>query len=423
MDVFRVTALGLSPRFAAYNVVGGLLMALIRTGPELLFDLKKAREIVGPFREYKAKDGMIAAIDPRLSTGSTVAPEMATKLSKAYKGTGHTAVGKTYAAIWDILKGGASWNFSLNSWVDDVYRSATMLYGERAGLRKGMSADEARYAGVELSNKVLQDWDAMLPWERKILRNVFPFYGWLKHILTYTMTLPFDHPLRVSIVSSAIANELEDQGDPVLGTRFNSIIWWGGDGPYAEQWTANLGGLNPFNDVADSLTWAGFVSQLSPLAQGGLEMMGVDVVSARPSLYPQATYDPETGRLVAQGKGPLESMAGAFVPQSEALMQALGLTESARSLAKRDPEAARVRIMSALGIPGSVRKRNYSEEVGKAESARDTAATDAVNRAMRSGEWADASRYPQAYVDINKKRPGAELVDPALLQEFLAQRG
>src|SRR5690606_20404401 len=149
--------------------------------------------------------------------------------------------------------------FDINTFVDDMYRSMAYLYGKKKGMRGGLSEDAAHLAGIELANKVLQNWDAMTPLERSLLRNIFPFYGWMKHILMYTGSMPIDHPLRVGVLSNFARNEIEDWGLP---QRFYAMFMLGEPDKYGNVKAISFRGSNPFSDVANYMTLAVVINQI-----------------------------------------------------------------------------------------------------------------------------------------------------------------
>lgn len=469
LDVFRVSALAFSPRFHFYNVVGGGIVSVLRTGPSLIGDLFAAKDMIGSIGDLGEN------LPAGMSRGSLMVPEGVTRLSEglanppAFVGKVDDFLqnrlgwekGRALGGMVKTVRGWAERSFAWNEWVDNLYRSAVYLYGKRqAAARLGVSEeelmatlgrtqagedvalnrnwaaedvadlpagmaqaalqlDEIQRAGIDLSNKVLQDWDSMLPWERHVLRNVVPFYGWMRHITKYVATFPIDHPWRAAILTTYARIEDQDRQDP-LGDRFQSIFWLGTPGDDGRQLTLNTAGINPFQSVGDMFTFAGFLSQLSPAFSSVLEMAGVDMTTASSQLYPEMTYDPESGRLVAVRKSPAEALAGAFIPQSEGLLGAMGFSKDMRQLAITDPEAWRSRIMVSLGVPLSPRFRSKQEEIVKAEVARNKAATNAVTRAIRTGEWAEADRYSKAVLSDSDGKP--HLVEVAALKRALAAR-
>ncbi len=437
MDVFRISALALSPRFLVYNGIGGFVMTQARTGPGLVGRLREAAEMVkGNKMPTEISRGTAYAppeltrqFDPRIKLRDP------TQESKFMLGM---AEGALLGDIWNKVQSFSSKSFQLNEWFDNVYRAAAYLDEVDKLKATGASAETAAREGIKLANKVLQDWDAMLPWERTVMRRIFPFYGWMKHIIKYTFTLPFDHPMRVGIVTNFAEAEMKDRQEG-LPQWMSGVFFMGTAGKDSKQWSFTTAGANPFSDVVDyvqfdSREWGsgallGFLSQTSPLAGAILETTGVNPMTGRANLYPEIKYDPERGRLQAVAPTPFETLPSAFVPQVRGvwgLLELAGIKTPAtqiRELRHRDPDAFHARIFSAFGIPFAPRRRSVPEETVRAALARDQAATEAVNRALRTGIWEDALRYDRAYIrgqqyDVNQLYRMAEQ-DPDLLEVIL----
>jgi len=412
MDVFRVSALALSPRFLVYNAVGGMAMLMARTDPTVLRHLQRAKKMVD--------DG---ELPPEISTGAAmVDPD----LTKAFtQDISRLATDKRTGFMWGIGEGrwlgetlrnvqkAANKSFQINEWFDNVYRAMAYLDESDKALARGATATEAAESGIKLANKILQDWDAMLPWERTIMRRVFPFYGWMKHVLKYTFTLPYDHPMRVSVLTNFAANEMEDYREGIP-QWMASTFFIGKEGPDTKQWSVNMRSANPWADVAryadfDSREYGsgvvlGFLTQMSPIASSVMESMGVSPMSGRARLYPEMSYDPETGRLRSTAPSILHSLPKAIVPQVEGvagLVELAGISSGSRELRNmrvNNPDAFVARIWSSFGLPFAPRKRSRSFELQKSALAREQAAGDAVNRALRTGDWGDALGYEQARI-------------------------
>jgi hypothetical protein len=297
-------------------------------------------------------------------------------------------------------------------------------------------------AGLKTANKVLQDWDTMLPWERSVMRRVFPFYGWMKHIMKYTLTLPFDHPLRVSIVSNFASAEITDQ-DSGIPQWLDSVFFVGPKGEDSRQWSFSAQGVNPFTDVVDYVAfdnreWGsgsiiGFMSQTSPFLGAVMETMGVNPISGRANLYPELMYDPERGRIRPLAPSIMETAPSSMIPQLKGvygIAQKLGVWQpisDLRRLQDTDEDAFNGRIFTAFGLPFTPRRRSYTDELIKPALARDEAASQIVNRAIRTGDWSDALRYKRVFVrghtfDVLKLYELAQK-DPELLQAVLGAVG
>jgi hypothetical protein len=412
MDVFRVSALALSPRFLVYNAVGGMVMLMGRTDPRVLSYLDAARKMTDKGELPLGISKGAAMADPDMTRAFT---QDISRLATA-KQTGFAwgmQEGQWLGKLFDDVQKTANKSFQMNEWFDNIYRSAAYLYESDRALAKGLSAAEASEAGVKLANKILQDWDAMVPWERVAMRRIFPFYGWMKHVLKYTFTLPFDHPLRVSVLTNFAANEMEDYRSGIPQWLAHTFFI-GKPGEDTKQWSVNMRSVNPFSDVAnfadfDSREYGsgvliGFFTQTSPLIASVAETLGINPMSGRSKLYPEMTYDPETGRLRSKAPNFLSILPRSIIPQTQGvagLVEMSGITGVSRELRNmrvRDPDAFKARIWSSFGMPFAPRERSRSFEMQRAGLARDQAAAEAVNRALRTGDWGDALGYGKARI-------------------------
>lgn len=412
MDVFRVSALALSPRFLVYNAVGGMVMLMARTDPTVLQYVGRAKKMVDEGK-----------MDIGISKGAAmVDPDLIKQFEHDFR---RLSTEKQTGFLWGIREGqwlggvikaiqkGANKSFQLNEYFDSVYRSMAYLHESDRLIKKGRSATESAEAGVNLANKILQDWDAMLPWERVAMRRIFPFYGWMKHVLKYSFTLPFDHPLRVSVMTNFAAAEMEDfrSGIPQW---MSHTFFIGKEGPDTKQWSINARAANPFSDLArlgdfDSREYGsgvllGFFTQTSPLIGAIGETLGINPMSGRPGLYPEMVYSPDTGRLRAVAPSILQTFPKAIIPQVEGfkglaeLAGVSSMSSELRQLRARDPDAFASRIWGSFGTPFAPRRRSRGFEMIKSGLAQDQATGDIVNRALRTGDWTNALQYERAHI-------------------------
>ena len=412
MDVFRVSALALSPRFLVYNAVGGMVMLMARTDPTVLQYVGRAKKMVDEGK-----------MDIGISKGAAmVDPDLIKQFEHDFR---RLSTEKQTGFLWGIREGqwlggvikaiqkGANKSFQMNEYFDSVYRSMAYLHESDRLIKKGRSATDAAEAGVQLANKILQDWDAMLPWERVAMRRIFPFYGWMKHVLKYTFTLPFDHPLRVSVMTNFAAAEMEDfrSGIPQW---MSHTFFIGKEGPDTKQWSINARAANPFSDLArladfDSREYGsgvllGFFTQTSPLIGAVGETLGINPMSGRPSLYPEMVYSPDTGRLRAVAPSILQTFPRSIIPQIEGfkglaeLAGVSSMSSELRQLRQRDPDAFASRIWGSFGTPFAPRRRSRGFEMIKSGLAQDQATGDIVNRALRTGDWSNALQYERAHI-------------------------
>lgn len=397
MNAFRMSVLGFSPRFQVNNIVGGGILAAAED-PGILAYLSRATSAI-----RGELDPELAAVADKIGIGTGLGqiPRESLEWKQLQANTlFQNASGKTLRRLFDsaqkgreLASGIVDKSFQANAFIDDMYRAAAYMRGESKALAKGMSAEEASAAGVDLSRKILQKWDQMTPIERTVIRYVFPFYGWAAHIVPYVLKYPFDHPWRASIMSNITKNEISDMGSG-LPERFLNAFFLGHPDKSGNIKAIQTGGLNPFTGVSNYFTWAGFASNVNPVVGSILEALGVDKQSGSAELYPDLQYDPETGRLVTKGKSFLPSLLSNLVPQSQILTDLFGASSDFKSLMKSDPQAAARRLLSEGGLPLLYRQYNLPQEQFKAELARQNNQTTAKSNALKSGNLDSLNKYP-----------------------------
>lgn len=390
MGVFRIGVLSLSPRWHVYNTVGGAAMLMARTGPTAWTPsrIKQAYQMV--------RSG---EIPDEISRGIGSVPEDV----RTWQWESGRAIGDLTRRHIDLgratepFKRFVQKSFDLNEGVDAFYRSLAYLYQRDKAVTKGLSKEAAEAEGVRLANKILQDWDDMVPIERNIIRHIMPFYGWLKHIIQYTTTYPWDHPVRASIIGNLARNEMADWGEGVP-LQFQHYLSLGPTDPYGKTWAVNIRGANPWSDVANFFSLAGFFSQMNPYLQGLAESMGVNTLSGSARLFPDLTYDYESGRLAAETPGVLgtfQHIFASFSPQLQGALEVNPWTRSQRMkvLMQQEPSRAWGQIGTMFGVPFTPRRFSRAEEAARSELARDTAMRDVLSRAIQTGDYSQANRY------------------------------
>lgn len=464
MSAFRTSLLPLSPRWHVYNIVGGAIMATAEHGPGVWRHWRQAWDI--------ARHGGLDDVAGLPAMGkSTRALREAHQWGRKIDLT--TDVGKA-SALWDFAMGRKlrQWwdeslpaaqakrgvtatldrSYAINEMFDDFYRSMSYLYGERKGLAKYGTKEAAEEAGVAAARKVLASWDRLTPAERSIIRSVFPFYSWSKLLLGYVTRFPFDHPLRTAVTASLVRAELEDFGTGLPQSMFSLIDitgpakFLGADVADGEKVMLNMDGMNPFRDVGSWASLVGFVgsgltgnidptadigavtSQSSPAIQYLLGAMGVDPAEGVADPYADVTLDPTTGQLKSVNSfNPLSAIPQSIIPQSKVVFDALGRNYDYQRLLASNPDAARRRMLSSLGVPATVNPRYITptEEIVKAEARRYEDVSRTKSRALRSGNLDMLDRYPtvlgatKARLEEAKKKGVLESPDEATIRAAL----
>jgi hypothetical protein len=400
--VFRASVIGLSPRTQLYNILGGATMLMGETGPGGFKYLKQAyewsknpeliptdqvalRRVIGAQREIMRDfDEGLSAVERQKKAMWNAQFAGGRQLGNWWKQIQESRATKGLGKATDFM-------YDLNARMDDMYRTMAYLYGYDKQLTKDMSREVAERAGMEMLQKVMMDWAGMTPVERTILKGVLPFYSFINHAVRYVFRYPIDHPLRAGVLG-AFGRAQQDDLDAMLPDRFLGAFFFGAMDDNGKQNALNLTPFNPFGDVANMVTFSGFLSALNPVFATVLDSVGIDRGEAE--LYPSLRFNPETGRLEGVRTNPLLAFAGNVIPQTEVLATVLGAHTNLSEQIRRDPAGAWRSIASAGGFPILWRNYNVPQEQFKTELARHDSQSNALNAALKSGNWSEAGRYP-----------------------------
>lgn len=390
---FRLSVVGLSPRTQLYNILGGATMLFGQTGPGAFKFYKRAREwmkdpatmdnevvratIGSTERMFEGDEFARVDAGVKYAYGKTLGRWMDEHLSSTVKATGQ-------------VRKVVDWMLEKNSMVDDQYRAMAYLYGYDKALTRGLSDDVARRSGETLMRKTMMDYTGMTPIERTVFKSVFPFYGFMSHAMRYVTRYPLDHPMRAQVVAAFAQAEQEDLG--ALPGNFLGMLAAGDPNASNRQNWLKTESLNPFGDVANMFTVAGFLSATNPVLNTAFEQAGL--TRGKAELYPTLRYDPETGRLAAVHGNPLTNFLSNTIPQTELVTALLGFNGQFADMMQRDPAAANRFLWSSAGMPLTHRHYNISAEIAKGEVARQRSADLAKTAALESGDWTEAMRYP-----------------------------
>ena len=314
------------------------------------------------------------------------------------------------------LKAVARANYKLTSMVTDMYTSIAYLdhaskaedtgfyVDEVTGKKMAMTRERAMHEGIQHVAAVFGDLDRMSPIERTILRKVFPFYGWQSHILKYILHMGMDNPQR-SMVLSLMAYDASENVPPGLPQRIQFLFFLGKPGQYGLQPTVDLRFMDPFRDVSNFTTLAGFFQSLNPIIGAAGSMLNPQQTYGTNTLYPTLSYSDLYGTKVAGSQGNLITAAEQFVPQVGALQQAMSLAHTTRQLTRR-PNAFYKTIFESLGVPflqlQDVSKQQIQASVGVAryEVAKQAAAT-----AFQTGQFGTLQGYTYVPNPLNAAIP------------------
>jgi hypothetical protein len=171
---YKGWVLPLSPKWHVNNTIGNALMAGVYGGigpVELVTSLRRLSKELGGIRKAFAEGGIPETMPRRLSaTGLTTGERI---------GLGRTE---------EMMGGLRGKSYQLNEMVDGMTRSAVYL----SKLRKGVMPE----AALDGALKAMGDFTRMSDFERRYVKEVIPFYAWLRHQTQAMLRLPIEHPAR-----------------------------------------------------------------------------------------------------------------------------------------------------------------------------------------------------------------------------------
>lgn len=395
--VWRVSLLPLSPRWHLYNIVGGAMMTMSEAGPGAFKNWKIALDTA-----RAARDGKPLPVHLPDEIGRVLGEVGHPEAELAFK-RGMVARQLADNGLWNKGKSVVKKSYEINSLWDDMYRTMSYLQAEQTALAKytkrGIDLPQAKILaqreGVETARKVLQDAASMTPFERSVMRQVIPFYGWLSHLVRFVTSYPADHPWRTAILANASQVVMEDLGS---GANLDQLdaMYFGGPNESGERSSINIGSLNPFTDVGNLFSLAGWMGSTNPLFQTAAQALGIDTSTGMGDLYPNKRYDPETGRMIQDTGNPLRNLMFNTLPQAQIASAFLGIDPEFAKLQHNDPEAAERRLWSAAGLPMGVvpKAKNPATAYIKNERARSEAEDDALSKALKSGNLNALDAWP-----------------------------
>lgn len=419
LKVFRYSVLPFSPRFQINNIGGGAIMSALEE-PRVFRQIAKGWDFAKS--NYKLSRAL-ARGDSAASLPAHVAdilenmpPEMRAQFgSLEYSATSDIAASSKSAQNLFKLKSGsqqgkmflqsmmqrgkslADASFHFNQLFDDMYRAAAYFEGETQGLRKGATAADAARAGMELANKIQPRWLEMTPFERSIIRPFVPFYAFMSHVFRYAFRFPIDHPWRASVMAGLARAEMEDYSSG-LPQLLGGAFFLGGMDDKGNQKAIDLGGMNPFRNLGDDMTLAGFASELNPVMKLALQQLGYDPQSQGPELYPELEFDPQTGGMRVRQQNALsqlQNVVTGFIPQASIPLSLLGTSSEFNALMQSNPGAAHRMLLSSAGIPMIYKNVNVPQTYFKGELARQEDQRQVLSDAMKTGDWSRAMQYPE----------------------------
>lgn len=396
MGVFRTSVL-YGPRHFAHVVIGGL-MPIGLDSPSSLVYFPKAYSALHALSSGKP----LTAVASSLARDMGTTPEAMTDILRtaglrfdyrtdaAFKHL-QTKQGQKYAQLLTDYWGKTGKRVGDGlSHVEDFAGSLYQLSVALNDIRKGANP----YTALEHMRKMVVNLDGFSPFERTILKQIFPFYSFTRFATKFLVQLPFDHPLRVSILSQ-LSNQAREEWGTGLPQSMMSLFFIGTPGGNGEQWSVNLRNANPFRSVASMFTMAGFMESLNPILQAPFVAAGYNPLNGSAQLYPQVVYDAATGSLVAaRPKGDVMLAAEQFIPELGGIDALVGVSDNLRSLQASEPDAFTRELENMFNIPFAVSKYNIPQTRGRTAVNALKGAQNALTAYKKGGDYQDTiGRY------------------------------
>jgi hypothetical protein len=392
--LFRYSILGLSPRYTAHILFGGtFLLALheplfFRYIPQMLENMKNGLD---------PEDLQTSATN----LGTIASDYQIDSMPKAQKAFGHVA-GKQSARLltqhdlevnkgidWrkatpvQWLKSMADVNLRFTTTITHMQRSLAYLAGQDRALTRAMTAERATFEGMKNAAHVMGDLRRMSPFERDVARTVMPFYGWQKHILSYVLTYPADHPWR-TVMLSQMAEYDTSHTPGGLPSRYQFLFFLGSPDAQGNVTAVDLRALNPLRDVANYATWGGLISGLNPVITAGFAAVDPSIIYGGNELYPNLTYDQFYGIEEAGPQGNLLTAASQIVPQVSALQGAFKLASQRQGMSDSDLIKS---ISNQLNFPWVPQQINIKQEAASTAIAQYHVASQLAQNAWETGDF------------------------------------
>lgn len=381
------------PLLGAYDKTIHVFKFSVLTGPRHLVHVAVGGTTALMLREPFAPRQFHRAISLLKNHPDSIPPELAQHLyhyqtdqilMKAAGGT----LGRWLRTAWQhsgqVVEHRLMW---LESWASNILRTSAFL---EAGKRMDINS------ALAIANKTFVDMDDMAPFERTIIKHIFPFYAFTKYLFRYLLTYPTDHPYRVSILS-AFAEQEQADWNSLLPQKFQQLLWIGKPNADGNVLTIDYKNANPFRSFSNDMTMAGFFQSLNPILSAPFAARGFDTLTGVGDLYPQVEFNPTTGSLTAQPPGLTDetfNVLEQFVPEVGAIDHFVGITSEMKRLKQSGNQSAyRALLFSQLNVPFAPVTVNVPYTESKTEIARYKAASSALTAYEQTGSDQDLNQF------------------------------
>lgn len=221
---FKTAVLPFSIRWHVGNVVGNALMSVAYGGMgpiELAKTMNQVAAMQGGWKAALKGEGLPRWAPDELANHGLSYGEH----QMMWQGlTPEMAASRTQRLIAE--------SFHVNEFFDNMFRSSVYL----SQLKKGVPTELA----LKNTLNALGDYTRMTSFERRVVREVLPFYAWIRHQTQAAMRMPLNSPGRAAYMYSLGNIFADDEMSPEALALLGSRIPLGGDR------YLNAGSLNPF---------------------------------------------------------------------------------------------------------------------------------------------------------------------------------
>jgi len=393
-----------TPRHLVHIGIGGLMHVIADTefkdAPNLLSNVKRSYAV-----------GM----------GHEFLPEVVTQSLSRYSGDQvyHLVNGFKVGTLLKAIPGAPE---RLQQHISDSYKALAYFQAHdrliKSATKAGSTIDQAtldtaRQAGIDAANRVLISTDKMTPIESSLVRTIFPFYGFTKHLFDFLGTFPAEHPWRAQVLSQ-IADQETQNWNTGLPYLWQQVLFMGKPDQNGNVTGVDVRAINPFRSFFNDFSIAGITMSLSPLLGLGLDALGVNKLTGAPDLYPNLQYNPQTGSLQAQptslGKF-VSAAADDFFPQLASLRSLIGVADQYKSLRQTDPQAFASALRTSFGLPFLPQQINVQQTRARAADNVYKVAQNAVSHALTTGDFSQIRNF-------NLVPYNGQFISPQSLEQF-----
>lgn len=359
--IFKYSVLAASPLWQIGNVVGNMFMATFGLGKMSVLDMprlyRQAIQQSGGLKAFWEQDGKASWMPDELAShGLSFGEHELIRRAWDEKGSINPS----------LFKKAVSGAYKLNEFMDNSFRS--IMYADQMQKMANDPTSPGRLAlenttaseqAVKHTLRALGDFTNMTAFEKRYVREVFPFWAWIRHQTLMTMRMPLYSPLRTAYLLS-LSDMMEDED---FANEFYEMV--GARIPLGGGNYLNLGGISPFStpwDLPLPTNLPAVSSAITPALRMPVQAVtGFDIGRLRNTSRP---YD-------ERASGPY----GSTPPTAPPLRGLAGLGEMAYQATGALPQTKAIRDI-VLG-PG-VARYGSGQRVGDGEYDDDTSVLDTI---------------------------------------------